>query len=44
MRGSATGPRASLRLSIGADTTDDQIERAAVIVADAISRLRTVNA
>ena len=38
--GSDTGSRASLRLSIGAETTDQQIDRAAMIVTDAIQRLR----
>ena len=32
--------RASLRLSIGADTTDDEIARAAGIVVRAVARLR----
>jgi cysteine desulfurase len=44
MGGSSVSDRASLRLSIGAETTDDEIERAAEIVVGAVARLRAAHA
>jgi cysteine desulfurase len=42
--GTDATPRASLRLSIGADTTDEEITLAARIVVDAVARLRAARA
>lgn len=36
----AARARGSIRMTLGAETTDDEVERAAVIVIDAVSRLR----
>ena len=36
--------RASLRLTMGAETTDDEVDRAARIVVDAVARLRAAHA
>jgi cysteine desulfurase len=44
MGGPAPTSRASLRCSIGADTTDDEIERAATIVLDTVAHLRAARA